>query len=183
MWLVPPRCPCPSRGATLNISLLFLTASNRSWKILAISYSDPFSIAIVTAIASVQALIVFYPDFKITSLMFPLPSSICTTLISLNIHKYIYIRVIDQAIPLPSSQFFHRPLLSIKRRKAINYGNAIQDLRLTSFLYDSALQLLWIVYGSHSICICCSLLLGCTFLPSWTDASTSLTPCFSMRLN
>lgn len=116
--------------------------------------------------------------------MFSLPYFICTTLISLNIHKYTVYQINRSAIPLPSLQFFHHPLLSIKKEES-NKLQKCYTRAQTHFLslYFCSPELCKVPgkFSSLHVCIYCSLRLGYTFLPIWPNATTLLIPCISLR--
>lgn len=119
--------------------------------------------------------------------MFSLPYSICTTLISLNIHKYTVYQINRSGHStsfitiLPSSSIVHKKEESNKLQTC--YTRA--QTHFLSLYFCSPVTVNCVRFpGNFSalhVCIYCSLCLGYTFLPIWPNATTLVIPCISMR--
>lgn len=129
------QVPTPqSRRHTESLSLCS-TASNHSWGmqyiILNIFHTDPFLLLL-------PLLVIFYSEFYNNLLNVPSTPFYLYHSHPLNVCNK-YTRLTDQIMALPSSKFFHGPILSIKRREK----NKLFSYHVRShihFLYISALQ-------------------------------------------
>lgn len=170
-----------SQDSRMNLSLCS-SASNHSWRTAAHcpKYSSYWPFSMTTATALVQALTLLYSEFYHSFLMFPLPHSIYTTLLPLNVNNR-YVRSIDQIMPLFSSKFFHGLLLFIKRRKMPYKVSDPPPPSIFLLSGHSELRMAPWDFSSLSICIYSSLCLQNALLRIWPDAASWHIPCGCSR--